>query len=167
MKLSSVQSVLHFWQMSCIWFIMSTSAFYLLWSNSHGIYVFWLFLQMGSRCWPTSRYLKSSRTGNQVWMRTIHIPHTLNRKQRDCGAARMDSSYKEWTGSLWLSMWRQRVMRKRNMTFHTFWKVQIRVATLKKTHGLVRFADQSHGSDQQKKKKKDKTNKHKSGLFVY
>ena len=41
----------------------------------------------------------------------------------------------------------------------------------KKTHGSDHFADQSHGSDnfsdQQKKKKKDKTNKHKFGLFVY
>jgi len=46
-----------------------------------------------------------------------------------------------------------------------------RAAMDQKTHGSDRFVDQSHGSDnfsdQQKKKKKDKTNKHKFGLFVY
>jgi len=46
---------------------------------------------------------------------------------------------------------------------------RIRGATDQKTHRSDRFADQSHGSnhfsDQQKKKRQDKTNKHKFGLF--
>ena len=48
--------------------------------------------------------------------------------------------------------------------------MSIRGAMDQKTHGSDRFADQSHGSDNfldQQKKRQDKTNKHKFGLFVY
>ena len=51
-----------------------------------------------------------------------------------------------------------------------FVTIRSRAATDQKTPGSDRFVDQSHGSDHfsdQQKKKKDKTNKHKFGLFVY